>query len=160
MRDIEIVPGTLAHVHQVMDELREIDRIEISVTAPDWRVAILESWTRATYRRAFLCFGQPVGIYGVCDDPRDPDIGVPWMVATPLIEKVSREFLVKSVGEVQRMRVGYTELRNATHMDNEISIKWLSWLGFRVSDLPVGPGGVLRMFSMSGLPAEGESKCA
>lgn len=153
MGRIEIVPGTLAQVHQIMDELREIDRIEISVTAPDWRAAILESWYRATYRRVFLAQGEPVGVYGVCDDVHHADVGVPWMVATPRIEDVSREFLVKSVGEIERMRAGYAELRNATHQDNEISIKWLSWLGFRVSADPVGPGGVLRMFSMGCLTA-------
>lgn len=156
MNEIEIVPGSLAQVHQVLDELREIDRIEISVTAPDWRGEILEGWRRSAYRRAFLASGEPVGIYGVCDDQHQHGCGVPWMVATPAIEKVSREFLVKSSGEIERMRAGYTELRNATHMDNLISIKWLRWLGFRISDQPIGPGGVLRFFSMPGLPDGGE----
>jgi len=152
MEQIEIVPGSLAQVHQVIDELREIDRIEVSVTAPDWRQEILDGWIRSKYRRVFLCNGSPAGIYGVCDDPLLCGVGVPWMVATPEIERVGREFLLKSVAEIDRMRAGYVELRNATHKDNEISIKWLRWLGFRVSDAPIGPGGVLRFFSMPGLP--------
>lgn len=153
MARIQIVPGTLAQVHQVIDELREIDRTELTITSGNPGAAILAGWAQSTYRRVALVDGSPAIVYGVAPTPLLADgSAAPWMVATPAIQQVSREFLLASVGELQAMRKGYADLRNATHKDNTISINWLRWLGFRVSDEPVGPGGVLRLFSMLGLP--------
>lgn len=151
MPRIEISPGTLAQVHQIADNLREIDRVELSLCG-DPMARVLHGWGISTYRGIFVADDEPVVVYGVCPSPFDDGEGVPWMVATPEIERVPKSFLMASRMEVQRMRAGYSELRNATHKDNTTSIQWLTWLGFRVSDEAVGPGGVLRMFSMPGLP--------
>lgn len=152
MARIEIVAGTLAHVHQILDNLRPADVVELTVSSQDPAAAVLEGWHQSNYRRVFVVDGEPVVVYGVCPSPFADDEGVPWMVATPAIESVPRGFLLASRSEIDRMRAGYAELRNATHQDNHTSIRWLRWLGFRISDQPVGPGGVMRMFSMAGLP--------
>lgn len=152
MMHIEIAPGTLAQVHQIIDNLREADRIELAVTSPDAAAAVLEGWHLSNYRRIFVADGEPIVVYGVCRAAHDADEGVPWMVATPQIERVPREFLAASKREIERMRSGFSELRNVTHRDNAVSQKWLQWLGFRIGTQPVGPGGQLLMFSMPGLP--------
>jgi hypothetical protein len=154
MARIEIVPGSLAQVHQIIDELREIDRIELTITSGNPGAAILAGWEQSAYRRVVLVDESPAAVYGVVPTPLLADgSAAPWMVATPAIEQVSREFLLSCPKEIEAMRQGFTDLRNATHKDNTTSINWLRWLGFRVSDEPVGPGGVLRMFSMLGLPS-------
>lgn len=152
MARIQIVAGSLPLVQQVADHLRPIDGVELSLTGGDPVERVLDSWERSHYRRVFTADGEPIVVYGVGQSPFAADEGVPWMVATPAIEAVPREFLLASRSEIDRMRAGYAELRNATHQDNHTSIRWLRWLGFRISDQPVGPGGVLRLFSMPGLP--------
>jgi hypothetical protein len=157
MAHIEIVPGTLAQVHQIIDGLREADRIELSLMGGDPAEKIVQGWNMSNYRRIFTADGEPIVVYGVVPSLFDDGDGVPWMVATDAITKVSRKFLKASASEIERMRMGYGELRNATHKDNTVSIQWLQWLGFRIGTEPVGPGGALRMFSMPGLPGEGVS---
>lgn len=152
MAKIEIVPGTLAQVHQIIDNLREIDRIELTISSSDPAAAVLNGWAQSSYRRIFTADGAPIVVYGVVPCPFLEGGGSPWMVATPEIDSVPREFLVASRREIEAMRAGFTDLRNATHKDNATSLNWLRWLGFRISTEPVGPGGVLRMFSMPGLP--------
>lgn len=151
MARIEITAGTLAHVHQIIDGLREIDKLELSLLGEP-RERVLVGWGMSTYRGILLADDEPIVVYGVAPSPFNDGDGCPWMVATNAIERVPRQFLHASTVEIERMRMGFNELRNATHRDNHMSIRWLKWLGFRVSDEPVGPGGALRMFSMPGLP--------
>ena len=155
MAKIDIAPGNLAQVHQIIDSLRQIDVIELSVMGGDPAQKVLEGWSMSSYRGVFTADGEPVCVFGVVPSPFGDGDGVPWMVSTDTITKVPKAFLLASSGVVERMRTGFRDLRNATHKDNEVAINWLRWLGFRVSDEPVGPGGVLRMFSMPGLPAQG-----
>lgn len=152
MPHIEISHGTLAQVHQVIDNLRQADVAELNITSGNPARAVLKGWEISNYRRVFLANDEPIVVYGVAPSPFDDDDGVPWMVATPEIDRVPRAFLQACRVEIDRMRSGYVELRNATHKDNVTAIQWLRWLGFRVSDQAVGPGGALRMFSMPGLP--------
>lgn len=155
---ITISPGCMADVMQVADALREIDRHELELTGAYTGRSPVESvvhgWRISTYKRVFMADGEPIVVYGVAPSPFEDGDGCPWMVATNAITRVPRSFLKASRSEIEAMRAGWRELRNATHKDNVISLQWLQWLGFRVSDEPVGPGGVMRMFSMPGLPAK------
>lgn len=159
MAHIEIVPGTRAQVMQVAHDLRAIDRLELEITGEATGrgpvAAVLHGWDISTYRRVFMADGEPIVVYGVAPSPFGDGDGCPWMVATDAITRVPRSFLKASRSEIEAMRVGWRDLRNATHKDNTVSLQWLRWLGFRISDEPLGPGGVLRMFSMPGLPGDG-----
>lgn len=159
MAVITIEPGCMADVMQIAHGLRQIDRHELEITGGVTGrgpvEAVAHGWRVSTYRRVFKADGEPIVVYGVAPSGFNDGDGAPWMVATDAITRVPRSFLKASISEVQAMRRGWVELRNATHMDNVVSLQWLRWLGFRVSNEPLGPGGVLRMFSMPGLPGEG-----
>lgn len=159
MADIQIIEGSLAHVMQVAHNLRDIDRLELEITGEATGrgpvAAVLHGWSISTYKRVFMADGEPIVVYGVAPSPFGDGDGCPWMVATDSITLVPRAFLKASRSEIERMRMGWRDLRNATHKDNTVSLQWLRWLGFRISDEPLGPGGVLRMFSMPGLPGDG-----
>lgn len=155
---ITISTGCMADVMQVADGLRDIDRLELELTRPYTgrtpAQAVAHGWGISTYRRVFMADGEPIVVYGVAPSPFGDGDGCPWMVATDAIKRVPRAFLKASRSEIEAMRLGWRDLRNATHKDNVISLQWLRWLGFRISDEPVGPGGAMRMFSMPGLPAK------
>lgn len=151
---VDIVPGTDADVFEVLADLRPIDMLELSLTSADPVGSIARGWKASSYRGVFRVDGRPVVVFGVAPCAIQAGDGNPWMVATPEIVKVPRQFLQASRHVVDNMRRGFVELRNATHKDNTVSLSWLRWLGFRVSDEPVGPGGVFRIFSMPGDPAK------
>lgn len=151
---VDIVPGTDADVFEVLADLRPIDMLEVSLTCADPVDALVRGWKASTYRGVFRVDDRPVVVFGVTPCTIQQGDGSPWMVATPEIVKVPRQFLQASRHVVDNMRRGFVELRNATHKDNKVSLSWLRWLGFRVSDEPVGPGGVFRIFSMPGNPAK------
>lgn len=147
---VDIVPGTDAEMLEVLADLRPIDLLELSLTSADPVGSIAQGWRASTYRGVFRVDGRPVVVFGVAPCAIQAGDGNPWMVATPEIIKVPRQFLQASRQVVGNMQRGFVELRNATHKDNAVSLAWLRWLGFRVSDEPVGPGGVFRIFSMPG----------
>jgi len=151
---VDIVPGTDAEMFEVLADLRQIDMLELSLTSADPVGSIVRGWKASNYRGVFRVDGCPVVVFGVTPCAIQAGDGNPWMVATPEIVKVPRQFLQASRHVVDNMRRGFVELRNATHKDNTVSLSWLRWLGFRVSDEPVGPGGVFLIFSMPGSPAK------
>ena len=105
MAHIEIIPGTLAQVHQIIDGLREADRIELSLMGGDPAEKIVQGWNMSNYRRIFTADGEPIVVYGVVPSLFDDGDGVPWMVATDAITNVSRKFLKASASEIERLTV-------------------------------------------------------
>lgn len=58
--------------------------------------------------------------------------GVPWMLATDDIKKVGVRFILASKDYVLSWLDQYKVLSNYVHADNEVSIRWLKWLGFNM----------------------------
>lgn len=150
----QIITGTERDLFDVLADLRPIDWLEVSLTASDPVESLVRGWRRSSFRGIGVIDGLPVVAFGVVPSDVQPGDGSPWMVATPRITEISRQFLRESRHVVEAMRCGYTDLRNATHHENTISLAWLAWLGFRINPEPVGPGGLFRMFSMPGKPAK------
>lgn len=152
MEKLLVTPGTLVDVQHVLKNLRASDREELALVGLDPALSVPAGWNASVYRRIVRCCDEPVAVFGVAPSPLGGGAGAPWMVATPRISEVSREFLIASVSEVETMRHGWTVLKNAVHGGNEVSVRWLRWLGFAIDETPVGPAGQYRMFEMPGLP--------
>src|ERR1051325_8969424 len=57
-------------------------------------------------------------------------VGVPWMVATPLLVHHQVYFLRNCKAWIAKLSEGYTHLINCVDARNELHIKWLKWCGF------------------------------
>lgn len=70
---------------------------------------------------------KAVAMFGVA--PQD-NHGIIWLLGTPGLLKISRQFLRESRYWLDQVTMGYDLVGNIVHKDNTISIRWLKWLGF------------------------------
>ena len=61
-------------------------------------------------------------------------VGVPWMLATDAITKIGVRFLLGSKPIVEEWQRQYGLLTNYVHAGNEVSRRWLTWLGFSLKE--------------------------
>ncbi len=71
----------------------------------------------------------PVGMFGVAPS-HGGKAGAVWLLGTPGILGISRQFLKESRYWLDHITQGYHMVGNIVHKDNNISIRWLKWLGF------------------------------
>jgi hypothetical protein len=84
--------------------------------------------------------GGPFCVGGVVVSPSG--IGAPWMIATPGVARNRKFFLRASRAGVAAMQARFPVLRNVVDVRYDKSIRWLTWLGFRVSSpFPMAFGG-------------------
>lgn len=97
-----------------------------------------------------LVDGQPEVMFGVADLNILTGTGAPWLLGTDAVERHFRQFLRQSLQWRERLSAEYEVLMNFVHDENEVSKRWLSWLGFTLSDpFPMGKSGeAFRLFEM------------
>lgn len=80
--------------------------------------------------------GRLLALFGVTTHPTTPEVGIPWLVATPLIKHHQMYFLRRfSRQQVARLGEGYKTLVNCVDARNELHLKWLKWCGFTFTKL-------------------------
>lgn len=84
--------------------------------------------------------GEVIGMAGVSTHPHMPEVGVPWMMTSKLMDKVAMQFLRINRDKVDEMKEGHQLLKNYVDARNVKAIRWLKWLGFTI--LPAEPFGV------------------
>ena len=153
MPKFEIVPTIHAHILPVAFNLRECDLIELAASSGRSALtAINDGFARSVRCWTALVDDKPVAIFGVAPISILTGEAAPWLLATDGAHKVRKRFLIESMSYVKEMLSLYPVLRNAVHVDNKASIRWLNWLGFDILDaLPIGVDGALfHPFEMRG----------
>ena len=77
--------------------------------------------------------GLPVAMFGVIDHG-DAIHGLPWLLASPEIEKHKVDFLRKSREYVISFQKKYPVLATIVYEKNALHRKWLQWCGFKEDD--------------------------
>ena len=77
---------------------------------------------------------------------------IPWMLASDYLNVYPVTFYKQSKKHISKMIKKYKFLENYVDVRNELSIRWLSWLGFILEDeKPYGPDNMpFRRFYMRG----------
>lgn len=141
---IDVKPSHIDDAVQI--NVRESDAREI------WRTSL--SGPNKAVRRSILASrdvwtaridGEIICIFGVADVSLITKTGAPWLLGSDLVEEQGLEFLVKTKKYMEKVKVGYDRLMNYVDADNEVSIKWLEWIGFTVGE-PVPFGAVGKPF--------------
>lgn len=78
-------------------------------------------------------FGDPQITLGV-GKSQFPDVGIAWLLSSLFIYDVKFEFLRYGPKLFRFLSQGHNILHNWVHSDNDISLKWLTSLGFEVVD--------------------------
>lgn len=84
---------------------------------------------------------RPLCAFGIV---RCLDIGHPWLVGTPYLNRVPRSFLRETRRWVEEWKGHYRLLTNRVDADYESAIRWLAWLGFEIgAPEPFGLNGAM-----------------
>jgi len=127
----------------VAKNMREADKEEIMYLtlmrpAPAIRMTVSHAvglWTG-------LVDGEIACIFGINRKTLTSDIGVPWLLGTPLMNEVPFAFLRGSLGYYKRMEKAFPQMENYVMADHKHAVSWLSWLGFDMGEpMPIGVGG-------------------
>jgi len=145
---VKFLQPTLGHVRAVALSMREIDRIECeTIGGHDPETALRNSIKRSEWAVTAEVDDEPICIFGVAPVTYLGDAALPWMLGTDGIERHNRLVLRHSRRWVDKMIDSYPRLCNIVHADNEVSIRWLQWCGFRIDPPTVIQGEPFRPFS-------------
>lgn len=137
---IEIVAVLPADLEYVAKNLRKEDarEIETSTGMTDMVEAMLLSAKLS--REVFAVCpilddvqSEPVAIFGVTDDPRAPNTGICWLLATPMLLVTSRDIIKEAPKRLHRwIDNRYTNgLHNVIDKRNTMHVEWCRRVGFR-----------------------------
>lgn len=139
---VEIRPATLADAAAL--DLRAADREEVlALSGRDPREVLAESVDRSSMAWAGCADGKLVCLFGVVPASLAGVTGIPWLLGSDDVCAYSRAFLRRNRAYVRGMLAEYPILRNVVDARNEVSIRWLKWLGFEMETAQ--PMGVQRL---------------
>jgi hypothetical protein len=133
-----IVPALPEHIPAIAEDMREADRREVWASHRHTPERALR-YSLESAELAWTCFveGVPAFMWGVSRlGSLISFTGSPWLLGTPAIAKVAREFLRQCPDYVERMQELFPRLENYIHVENRLSIRWLKWCGFTLETEP------------------------
>lgn len=149
-----ILPATVEHAAAMAPLVRPEDRQELWASVMQRPLNAMLSGVKYSEEAATgFVDGEPVAMWGVVRESFIGNIGVPWMVATELLDKHARTFIRHCRGPVLEMMGKFDTLQNYVDARNKRAIQWLQWVGFNVED-EAAPFGMLGLpfhkFTMNG----------
>lgn len=124
---ITIENASTNHVEYVSSNLRDADRLELSVASTNNKSDKdnLQHCVDISYKcRTLLYKGEPFFIYGITND------GFVWAMGTDRILECKKEFYKVSLGEVDWLHEDFEVIGNYVHSENSLHINWLKRIGF------------------------------
>jgi hypothetical protein len=134
--NVEIVAPQIGDVDYIADNMRDADRIEVRAIANLSPKQALERSLYSEVAYTVVVNDEPCCMFGFARASALSDVGVPWLLGTELVNSIPVKFLRESKRIVDDfMRSGkYAKLENWIDSENEVSLRWLKWLGFTVRD--------------------------
>jgi hypothetical protein len=138
MKTIEIRDMSLEGARIVAMDLRPQDEVEVRLCTGKSPVEVVVESVACSEASFLGYYGEdPVFVFGLTR--LSDEVGAPWMLGTPQVEKATKRWLPKAQAIVEWMHNRYPVLTNIVHKKNTKSIRWLKWMGFQFLDTPV-PG--------------------
>lgn len=143
----DIAPGD---VDELIFSLRETDRQEILAYSDDIPMIVNMSIAHSKWAKVVTVDGKIACIFGLGQPSLLSDMGMPWLLGTPVMNKHRRSVIAYGKYYIPKMLEEFPHLWNIVHVDNKRSIRWLKSLGFTISDpMPRGPKkGMFHAFEM------------
>lgn len=131
----QIVKARPAHVRTIAKRMREADRIEVhAASGKTPGQALAFSLRKSSIAMTWIIDGRPELMFGVGDLNILAGVGAPWLLGTDAVLSHQMEFLRSSVEWRNKLFERYSTLKNFVDVRNEVSVRWLKWLGFSLSD--------------------------
>lgn len=128
-----ITTATQAHVDQMLAiGLRAADVQEIlDLTGNAPEIELQASVANSERCWAWLHDGVVFSIFGVARCAENPDVGIPWLLATDAYKGHRKDFVRLVRPYVSEMGEGYKHLSNFVSESHSESIRWLEYAGFK-----------------------------
>lgn len=132
----KVVPAKASHLKHLAKYMRQSDKDEVAASV-GWEPEYALHASLKDSSRAYVMLdraGTPFVIFGVAPLHGHPGVGVPWLLATPLVE-AHRIFCLKtSLKYINEFLQDYDLLLNFVDVRNRLSIEWIKWCGFKIAD--------------------------
>lgn len=123
--------ATIADAHRIAPLLREQDKIEIMAASGETPEVVLPRaflGSKGTVVTMETLDGSPVLIGGA--RPYAPNVGTIWMVGTPLLKLYAFRYAREAHRYIAKLHEQYPVLWNTVWADNDLHIKWLTFMRF------------------------------
>lgn len=141
----KVVPAELDHIAWVAEHMREADAREVEASAGYLPFdALVCSFDASVHAWTGMIGDYPICMFGVSTVDFLAGIGCPWLLGTDYVERNAQAFLRRSKPYLSKMLGTFPRLINYVDARNELSIRWLRWLGADIDLQPV-PYGVSRL---------------
>lgn len=121
----------------IAENLREADMDEVRATIGsrvDHVAAVLESWRLSSHAWLILDrTGLPVSVFGIVPHMVE-GIGIAWMLGTDGMLPEAVNIARHTPEYLAQMQAAYPVLWANVDARNELSMRWLEWSGFTISD--------------------------
>lgn len=114
--------------------MREIDRRECRIMGHTPKQALRLSLRYSTLAWTAKVDGRPEAMFGVSTVSLLGGEGSPWLLLTTEGEKCARYLVREGRRYSDAMQAAFPLLSNRVHADNHKAIRWLSRLGYAVSE--------------------------
>lgn len=148
---LEIVPAGMDHVASIAARMRQADVDEVWASSRSTpHQALMFSLQRSTEAWTAMLDGRPEVMFGVARISVLGGTGIAWLLGTDTAAEHSRLFVRQSAEWRGKLLERYDVLRNFVSDQNEVSVRWLRWMGAVFSDpAPIGVDGELfRLFEL------------
>lgn len=139
----KVVTATPELLARVVKDVRQADVDELWATAHLTPAEVLE--LAARYNDIFIAMAddEVLCAFGVVPLSILGGVGSPWMFGTTHLAKHAKRFLRRCKPGLDAVLGRWPTLRGFVDVRNKASIRWLKWLGFKLSaPEPFGPFGL------------------
>lgn len=131
---IRVSKPTEEDIQYIAENMRGADKKEIWLADRSRPYAALKYCVQLSDKAYVLrADDKPVFIFGVEREGLS-DVGKVWMLSTDKINDVKCEVAFLSKKYVLLLTKGFDKVYNYVYCENKISLKWLEWLGFEISE--------------------------
>ena len=146
-----VIPAAEEHIEVIAHNMRAPDVREVRAVGHEPLDALRMSHHTSSLSWTAVIGGAPSIMFGVSPVCALTGLGGPWMLGTDGIYQVRRQFIRECRGYVDQMMNLYPRLVNYTDVRNEVSIRWLKWLGFTFAPaISIGVNGEMFFPFMKG----------
>ena len=119
------------------DDMRMADMLECIGLGHHPRLAVETSYTASTDSWSIWTPDyRMVGSFGVGPSSK-PNVGIAWLLGTYRIHLIKKTFVRHSKEWIERLMGDYSCLTNLVCKENELSVRWLTWLGAVWTDVGI-----------------------
>lgn len=143
---IEVVPARPQHIGPIASRMREIDVRECLIVGHSPKAALRLGLLGSTIAWTVKIDGRAEAMMGVVPISYMEGRGRPWLLMTDVA--ASKQMSLVRLGRIYTaaMHRHYNLLENWIHADNDVTVRWLSRLGYAVGPVDVIKGSPMRPF--------------